>query len=271
MNNNGKSNRGSMIILTVIGIATLLIAVIGATFAYFTATVNYKTEPAQVVTKSETLAIEYSRENNIYYENIVPGRPAYEENAINTAKNSLKFNVSSNSTTSIKTNYDVYFVITKNEFEKSKDGTDYLNVVFVLNGEEGSSSIEKNDNNGNPIDLDSEMKTNCDSSVICGKGQVFTDSGYIDHTFAEESKPTRLGRVEALKSAEDGSYKIKIGSSTLGAFGAKDTWEFELWVNETGESQNEDQGKTIEGRIEIETSDGMITNEPEYVEENSTP
>ena len=62
-----ENNKGSMIILTIIGIATLLIAVIGATFAYFTVTVKYKTAPSQVEVKSNTMVIEYEALNNIEY------------------------------------------------------------------------------------------------------------------------------------------------------------------------------------------------------------
>ena len=39
-----KDNRGTTILLTVIGISTLLVAVVGATFAYFSATV-VETDP----------------------------------------------------------------------------------------------------------------------------------------------------------------------------------------------------------------------------------
>ena len=35
-----KDNKGTTVLLTVIGIATLLVAVVGATFAYFSATVK---------------------------------------------------------------------------------------------------------------------------------------------------------------------------------------------------------------------------------------
>ena len=39
------NNKGTTILLTVIGVATLLVAVVGATFAYFTAQVKYVTPP----------------------------------------------------------------------------------------------------------------------------------------------------------------------------------------------------------------------------------
>ena len=59
-----ENNKGSMIVLTVIGIATLLIAVIGATFAYFTVTVKYVDKPTETVIESATMVIEYNSLNS---------------------------------------------------------------------------------------------------------------------------------------------------------------------------------------------------------------
>ena len=59
--NNGK---GNMILLTVIAVATLLVAVVGATFAYFGATMNNESETPIEVT-SGTLSVEYDGDSKI--------------------------------------------------------------------------------------------------------------------------------------------------------------------------------------------------------------
>ena len=54
--------------IVVVYVSTLIVTIIGATFAYFTITVKYKTPPAEVEIKSSTMIIEYEAENNIKYE-----------------------------------------------------------------------------------------------------------------------------------------------------------------------------------------------------------
>lgn len=261
-----ESNKRTMIFLIVIGITTLLVAVIGATFAYFTANIRYVDGPSEVVTKSEVLEIIFKRKNDIFYENIFPGRPGYESQAINELKNSLRFSVESNSAMSSRTPYNVYFTITENTFPTSKNDTTYSNVVYILNGTPGISPIEKTDENGNPINLNSTLINTCIpesgiQTVTCGRGQYFDAFNSVLHTFEGDTLPTKLGRIEAGFTG-----KVKIGTAILGSYGAKDEWEFELWVNETGAPQNEDQGRIIRGYIEIDTEDNSFyTNEPSQV------
>lgn len=263
--NNNNNNKGSIIILTVIGIATLLVAVIGATFAFFTVNIRYKDKPSEVVTKSAVLGvIEFNRENDIEYTGLMPGRPGWESQAINTTKNSLKFTVNSQKDTSVRNKYNVFFEIDENDFETN-------NVVYILNGIPGTSEGDKTDANGNS--LDSEMVKNCnDATEICGNGQYFTNSNYVMHQFEKDAsgskpdRPHKLGFIEAGKTG-----RVLIGSSTLGAHHATDSWEFEIWINEIGGEQNEDQGKTIKGKIVIDLVDPEpVTNEQEYVRNNTT-
>ena len=65
--NNGK---GNMILLTVIAVATLLVAVVGATFAYFGATMNNESETPIEVT-SGTLSVEYDGDSKINLQSLM--------------------------------------------------------------------------------------------------------------------------------------------------------------------------------------------------------
>lgn len=64
---------GNTILLTVIGIATLLVAIVGATFAYFTATVTDGDKGSSVIIRTATLAVTYNDGNNIVASGITPG------------------------------------------------------------------------------------------------------------------------------------------------------------------------------------------------------
>ena len=73
-----RNNRGAMIVLTIIGIATLLVAVIGATFAYFTVTLEDKTKPENrpIQVETSTMMITFEQGNAIEYTGAIPGRPS---------------------------------------------------------------------------------------------------------------------------------------------------------------------------------------------------
>ena len=60
-----ENKRGTTVLLTVIGIATLLVAVVGATFAYFTATVTGDEDATKVTVTSATLGTITFREGDI--------------------------------------------------------------------------------------------------------------------------------------------------------------------------------------------------------------
>ena len=65
----------NMVFLSVIAVATLLTAVVGTTFSFFTATVSPDDDnPAQNTTiTTPTLGITYAQEGTINMTNVVPG------------------------------------------------------------------------------------------------------------------------------------------------------------------------------------------------------
>lgn len=253
-----ENNKGSMIILTIIGIATLLIAVIGATFAYFTITVKYKTPPAEVEIKSSTMIIEYEALNNIKYESAYPGRP--EE----SANNKLRFKVTSSNDMIENTSYDVYLKITKNEFinDQNKD-----NLVFYLyQTQVGTAKVDEN------------RKDSVAGSLYALTTEQYEFKGIEE---LEENRITGIKTIGVIPSntdpvrnadtcelSEDGTacmLKISDGA-ILGNQGSTDEWYFEVWLKETGDNQNYDQGKFFQASIEIIPHDlDKVTNEPDLV------
>ena len=68
-----KGNGGNTILLTVIGIATLLVAIVGATFAFFTAQITDGDKGSSIIIQTATLAITYNDGNNLVASGITPG------------------------------------------------------------------------------------------------------------------------------------------------------------------------------------------------------
>ena len=71
---NDNSKKGNTVLLTVIAVATLLVAVVGATFAYFTASVTGNNTASSIIVKTAEIGnITYKTGNEIKMENALPG------------------------------------------------------------------------------------------------------------------------------------------------------------------------------------------------------
>lgn len=72
MEENRKGSNNT-ILLTILSVATLLVAIVGATFAYFTAIVTDGDKGSSVVIQTATLSIIYHDGNNLTASGIIPG------------------------------------------------------------------------------------------------------------------------------------------------------------------------------------------------------
>lgn len=110
--------KGTTVLLTVIGIATLLVTLVGATFAFFTATVDDQNEGTNnvVITAANLGTITYSHGNQIVMDNIYPG-----------ATKNVDFSVESAAGTTADVDYEVWLVVEENTFT-----TDNLKATLTL-------------------------------------------------------------------------------------------------------------------------------------------
>lgn len=128
MKDNSKTNT---LLLTVIGVATLLVAVIGATFAYFTAQVGGGESSTTVKMNAGVLKINFTNGNTVdATEGFEPTKPAVEcekkegayycDQAQYSPVATKKFTLTGTNTTlasdNMKMPYTIKLVVTKNEF-----------------------------------------------------------------------------------------------------------------------------------------------------------
>ena len=296
MKNNSNNNRGSMIILTVIGIATLLVAVIGATFAYFTAQINYNDKPKEVYIHSGEMIVQFDSKNSIDYRGAIPGRPdVYDESGNFINKNRMQFTLTSGENMGVGTKYDVYLKITKNEFTQSnKLSTGLTNLVYYIEEFEDSlrgpqtTGTDKIVNQLGTIYTTSPLMEYKDATTNQGKFKRTTINSMLDSGITLNvggiTEPNEVGTVKIgtipikaqPSTTEDDGFctgtgmekngdacflKISEGS-VLGNYNSANEWYFELWLYETGDEQNYDQGKEFNASIEIVTHDlDKISNE----------
>lgn len=86
-----RSLRKNNILLVVIGIATLLVAIVSATFAYFSATINKTGDTNSIKIQTATLGIIYNHGDAVLAEDLMPGDPI--DSKIVTVKNDTAYEV----------------------------------------------------------------------------------------------------------------------------------------------------------------------------------
>ncbi|CDB27986.1 unknown [Firmicutes bacterium CAG:582] len=144
--NNGK---GNMILLTVIAVATLLVAVVGATFAYFGATINNESETPIEVT-SGTLSVEYDGDSKINLQSLMSNTE--------TVVATKTFNITGVVTGSNNLNYESSLVVTNNTFGDGELKYTITSTNVTDNGTTFTSTTE-------PVAIPTGTNT-----IILGKG-----------------------------------------------------------------------------------------------------
>ena len=99
----GKNNT---VMLTIIGIATLLIAVVGATFAYFSATLTGTNNEKEYTVRSATVGTEFNGGTDITATGIYPKAEAW---------GTKTFSIKTTSTKGVSTKYRIALVIDDND------------------------------------------------------------------------------------------------------------------------------------------------------------
>lgn len=99
----GKNNT---VMLTIIGIATLLIAVVGATFAYFSATLTGTNSEKEYTVRSATVGTEFNSGNQIAAAGIYPKAEAW---------GTKTFSIKTTATKGVSTKYKITLVIDDND------------------------------------------------------------------------------------------------------------------------------------------------------------
>lgn len=145
MNN---SNKGNMVLLTIIAVATLLVAVVGATFAYFSATMDGSESSTTIEVTSGTLSVEYADNAKIGFTNPGVGELA-------AAK---EFTTTGVVTGSSNLNYEASLVVTNNTFA---DGA----LVYIITSTNTSNNGKTIQSTTNPVVIPSG-----NSTILLGTG-----------------------------------------------------------------------------------------------------
>lgn len=167
------NNKGQTIFLSVIGIATLLVAIVGATFAWFSISVSGNTDASSIVVTTAKLgSVEFTDGAAITMNNIRPETSPQEVKTFTVA------NTDSSATETI--GYKIGLVIDVNTLTGVADGAFTHQLTGVSDKESGAGTLVSVAKEAVPT-----------ASKILGNGTL---AGYEKHTytytvqFAETSK-----------------------------------------------------------------------------------
>lgn len=218
-----NENKGTTVLLTVIGIATLLVAVVGATFAYFTAQVtDVNKDNTDITVNAATLGtITFTHGNVIDLcddsltacDVIYPG-----------AQEAKEFYVKADDKASVAVDYVVYLQISENTFI-----TDNLGYKISATTEDGTAALP-------------EGATRTASTDLPTAAATYTSLNSNTITL-------------------DADNLLEIGRGTLGTYGAKDTWNLDVMLANLDTEQNDDQNKKFTATIVVKADTKYTTDE----------
>lgn len=144
----GNNNKGNIILLTIISIATLLVAVAGATFGYFNISMNGKNKETTIEVTNGMLTVEHEANSSISVGAATPG----------TLVATKTFTINGLITGSSNLTYEVDFNVSNNSFGDNQ-------LVYTL-----TSSNDANNGTVIPSNEERVMIPSGNNTIIVGKG-----------------------------------------------------------------------------------------------------
>lgn len=228
-----ENNNGRGIFYGVIGVATLIVAIIGATFAYFTATASSNVDA--VTAAGATVTLSWNEDNKGLHSGLIPvaaNTDKFNKKVTNTADGCkddkgnricsvYTFTIGNPSETTAQ---QIYASLrpSKNEFTT----TNLKFAVFSGTAADVASSIQTVDT------TPSKTPATAQPGDLMIKAKSISGSSVIDLTELNELLP----------ASQDRTYTVV------------------LWIDEAGEEQNADQGKLFNGGIFFTTQNGESAN-----------
>ena len=213
---NENNNKNNTLLLTVIAVATLLVAVIGATFAYFTANISGTESASTLVVNAATLRIAFAEGDAGIYTN----------EAVEPSKTGAPF-ITKNFTLTSTNDTDMYMPYTLNldvdqcDFNKTVDDTHEINLKYTLTGTSSGSG-------------DTVVNTTTKTTV---PDKVASLTIYNDRNVATTKQGFKLG---------DGTFAPHSTEKVH-------TYQLKFFFDDNDKNQDYDKNKNFVGYVDIST------------------
>ena len=247
-NENKKDKRG--IFLGIVGVLTLIVAIIGASFAYFS--LNARSKEDAVKVKAATVQIVYEEGQNISIDNIIPS----EQNiALETVRRAGEAN-SEGETYVACVDDNNYNVCGTYDFTLTNNGTTPVEIMAYVTPTELKGAVVDNENPENNKPAEKGFKNL--------KFITFDRTGVS----ANNSNGTKIAAADGLSVTYTGDFGIlssdKNTTVTLNA-GETKTYRLFIYLEEAGAANDEEQGAVFNGTVHVDVvgAEGGITGKAE--------
>lgn len=238
-----RNNNGNTVLLTVIGVATLLVALVGATFAYFTATVNNRTAQSVSITTASPMGLVYTG-NKLELLQAVPGDKTGDTGKEFTVQNPT----SADGKTAVVQTYDLTFIVDTNTFT-----TKHENVQEDPNDDASDTSERTGQLKATISTTDGTITKPSTEPANHDNFTVTSNTATIDLTDGTVYDGHATPKAKA-------GEKYKFVDDCQIAVGATHTYNVAIeFVNFTNKNQDENQGKSMTAHIEISDPKSVAT------------
>lgn len=234
-NENKNDKRG--IFLGIVGVLTLIVAIIGASFAYFS--LNARSKDDAVKVKAATVQIVYEEGQNIVIDNIIPS----EQNiALETVRRAGEAN-SEGETYVACVDDNNYNVCGTYDFTLTNNGTTPVQIMAYITPTELKSAVVDNENPENNKPAEKGFKNL--------KFITFDRTGVSE----ANNNGTKIAAADGLSVTYTGDFGIlssdKNTTATLNA-GETKTYRLFIYLAEKGPANDEEQGAVFNGTVHVD-------------------
>lgn len=251
--------KNNTMLLTVIAIATLLVAVIGATFAYFSNQVGGEDRSSILKVGSATLTIAYEdKEGPDLRQKFIPAPQA-------DAVFSKTFTLTGTNTSDKAMQYKLSLVVTNSTFEDDDpyeavdlSGTPIatLPTLEVLNTHEARTTIDGTGLETAAVNGKRSLYANLRSDDYNNGAIGEDEEGVYSYVPSKADMNIRTIEVDAGTTETQNTVTgITFGTGTFaaGANGLTHTYILEIFFKDSGENQDADKNKLFAGYVDIST------------------
>lgn len=237
MENENRKEDKRGIFLGVVGILTLIVAIIGASFAYFS--LNARSNENAVKVKAATVQIVYEEGQNIAIDNIIPST---QEVALETVRRAGENNSSTGENYVKCVDDNNYTVCGTYDFTLTNNGSNPVDINAYITPTALKGAVVDNDNPENNRPAEKGFK-NLKFITFDRTGVTGNDNG------------TKVAAADGLSVVYTGDFGIlaadKNATATLGA-GETKSYRLFIWLDEKGADNDIEQGAVFNGTVHVD-------------------
>lgn len=237
MDNENRKEDKRGIFLGIVGILTLIVAIIGASFAYFS--LNARSNENAVKVQAATVQIVYEEGQNIAIDNIIPST---QDIALETVRRAGEIRTGTDEKYVACMDDNNYRVCGTYDFTLTNNGTNPVDINAYITPTALKDAVVDSEHPENNRPAEKGFK-NLKFITFDRTGVTGNDNG------------TKIAAADGLSVVYNGDFGIlaadKAATAKLGA-GETKTYRLFIWLDEKGEANDVEQGAVFNGTVHVD-------------------